>query len=140
VECIRTVEKLALKFRLTIESLPDKDFGEAEWFLRFPRGCCGETSELLSKYLMENGVKTEYVWGVHGNQSHAWLEYNSYVIDITADQFSDIKDRVVIKADKQWYSKFKRQSRKYSDFEIDNELNKVRLGTLYKNIISRINA
>lgn len=135
---IVTIEKLALSFRAAIESMITEEFGESTWFSRFPNGCCGDTSELLAKYFDDNGIRVEYVWGMHGNQSHAWIEYNDYVVDITSDQFSDIDERVVIKKDKQWYSKFKRQSRRYSNFEVDNKLNKERLSKLYKNITVRI--
>lgn len=136
---INIIEELTSKFRVAIESMTKGEFGKSEWFSRFPRGCCGDSSELLSKYLMENGIKAEYVWGMNDNQSHAWLEYNGYIIDITADQFPGIEERVLISTDKQWYSRFRRQVRKYSDFEIDNEFNKVRLSDLYKNITARIN-
>ncbi|NFL88076.1 hypothetical protein FDB24_16380 [Clostridium botulinum] len=111
MEDIRIVEGLVLKFRLAIENLTEKDFGESTWFHEFPKGCCGDTSELLSKYLMENGIVVEYVNGVHNIQWHAWIEYRGYVIDVTADQFPDISDKVVITTDKQWHSKFKRQTR-----------------------------
>lgn len=135
---IRTVEGLVLTFRLAIENLTEKDFGESTWFSEFPKGCCGDTSELLSKYLIENGIVAEYVNGVHNTQWHAWLEYMGYIIDATADQFQDIGDKVIITTDKQWHSKFKRQTRRYIDFEIDNKLNKVRLSKLYKSITVEI--
>ncbi|HCQ91681.1 MAG TPA: hypothetical protein DIU45_20725 [Clostridium sp.] len=61
-----------------------------------------------------------------------------YVIDATADQFPDISDKVVITTDKQWHSKFKRQTRRYIDFKVYNKLNKIRLNKLYKNIIDEI--
>lgn len=60
----------------------------------FPRGCCGYTSDLLQRYLRENGIKTRYVSGTYrdhstgDSQSHAWLELaDDTVVDITGDQF-----------------------------------------------------
>lgn len=135
---IRFIEEIALKFRLAVENLAPKDFDESTWFSKFPKGCCGDTSELLSKYLMENGIVVEYVNGVWNTQWHAWLEYMEYIIDITADQFPGIRDKVVITTDKYWHSKFNKQTRRYLDFEIDNKLNKVRLRKLYNNIIAKM--
>lgn len=135
---IRNVEGVVLKFRLAIENLTEKDFGESTWFSQFPRGCCGDTSQLLSKFLEENGIVTVFVNGVHNTQWHAWLEYMGYVIDATADQFSEISDKIVITADKTWHSKFMRQTRRNIDFEIGNRLNKIRLSKLYKNIMDEI--
>ncbi len=135
---IDTIWKLVLKFRLAIENLTENDYGESSWFSQFPKGCCGDTCELLSKYLFENGIEAEFVNGVNDFQWHAWLEYKGYIIDITADQFPEISDKVVIRLDKKWYSRFKRQTREYKDFEADDKLNVVRLGQLYKNIIEKI--
>jgi len=138
MEDIKEVEELALNFRLAIENMTEDDFIGSPWFSSFPRGCCGDASELLAKYFIQNGISVEYVWGMNKNQSHAWLEYMGYIIDITADQFLDINDKIVISKDKKWHSKFKRQSRRNSNFEIDNEINRERLGELYRNITARI--
>ena len=60
----------------------------------FPSGCCGYTSDLLQRYLAENGIDTRYVSGTYrdysanDSQSHAWLELaDGTVVDITGDQF-----------------------------------------------------
>ena len=76
-------------------------------FFDFPKGCCGDASELLGQFLLSKGVNTWYVSGVYYSdcdddemrmnmmQSHAWLSTKSpysgnyLIIDITADQFSD---------------------------------------------------
>ena len=86
---------LASKFRLAIEAaLADGRFSDEIVFSRFPRGCCGDSSDLLAQYLLENGIRTYYVCGTHyeddceNNQSHAWLlTEDEVIIDITADQF-----------------------------------------------------
>lgn len=56
---------------------------------------CGDTSDLLAQYLLDKGIKTDYVCGTYwgkpdGNgQSHAWLMVDKHIIiDITGDQFS----------------------------------------------------
>lgn len=40
----------------------DLDFDST--FRRFPNGCCGDTCDLLAEYLLQHGVKTNYVCGV----------------------------------------------------------------------------
>ena len=41
--------------------------------------------------------KIQCVTGKNANEKwHAWLEYNDLIIDITADQFNEIKDKVMI--------------------------------------------
>lgn len=82
---------LAEQFRKAIdEALESGDFEDDYNFSKFPYGCCGFTSDLLAKYLYENGIETLYMSGKHknNNQGHAWLEtYDGTVIDITRDQF-----------------------------------------------------
>jgi hypothetical protein len=65
-------------------------------FKTFPYGCCEYTSKIIGKILIEQGVTTikecytdGIIWdGKHKGKSHAWLETNTFIIDITADQFS----------------------------------------------------
>src|SRR5690606_15234832 len=59
-------------------------------FENFPSGACGDTTPLLGTYLIEQGFETfMYASGNKGNTTHAWLQLNSIVIDITADQFPE---------------------------------------------------
>lgn len=84
---------IALRFRTAIEKAFDTgEFVSDLVFRGFPCGCCGFTSDLLAKYLHEQGVETQYISGNYGygwtGRSHAWLvTYNGIVIDITRDQF-----------------------------------------------------
>lgn len=75
---------------------PYSSFSNAD----FPSGCCGDTSEVLQVILYNKlGIATEYVTGIHysaegtssisNGASHAWLEFDGIIIDITADQFND---------------------------------------------------
>ena len=87
------IYKLADRFRVAIDqALTAGDFDDDPDFRGFPTGRCGYTSELLAKWLHENGLETLYMSGQHGygwdSQNHAWLEtYDGLVIDITRDQF-----------------------------------------------------
>jgi hypothetical protein len=59
----------------------------------FPRGACGIASELFGRVLFElTGLQSSYVCG-HGHpdlapqQSHAWVDVEGFIVDITHDQF-----------------------------------------------------
>ena len=134
---IYKVKELARLIRVTIEKMDIEEFPNSSYFKDFPRGCCGDASNLLAKYLKENGFKTEYVCGMRGKQSHAWLEYMDLIIDITADQFPEIKDKVIVTKDRTWYSQFDSQSRHEGDFDGLESYNKRRLTSIYNNIIKR---
>lgn len=91
-----SLEELVHNFRKAIERAQDN--GETgEFFWKFPVGQCGNTSDMLAQYLIENKVgPIEYVNGTYyaddpndpdNHQSHAWLLVKGLVIDITCDQF-----------------------------------------------------
>jgi hypothetical protein len=79
------------------------------------------------------------VWGINNNgQSHAWLEYQGWILDITADQFEDINNKVMVTMDRTWHSQFKKQSREISNFKTFNNYIKNRLSVIYSNIKSNL--
>lgn len=72
----------------------------------FPVGCCGVASELFGHYLnTQYGLQAEYVWGELDRSSHAWLELDGLVIDITADQFTG-RDPIFVAIKDDWYAKW----------------------------------
>lgn len=93
----RRIRKLAIQFRTAIEmAKADGEFNSDFLFPQFPHGCCGDASDLLGQYLLENGIESYYVCGnryfddpEEGTQSHAWLLVEGLIVDITGDQFSD---------------------------------------------------
>ena len=86
---------IVVEFREAIEKAMSEGLFERDFcFNHFPRGCCGDATDLLGHYLLVHGIRTKYVCGNYygedeGNgQSHAWLLLNDEVIiDITGDQF-----------------------------------------------------
>lgn len=94
---MKEIEQLATKFRTAIDlALESGEFDSDSTFCRFPRACCGDTSDLLAQYLLRNGFKVDYVCGMYwgepneNGQSHAWLMVDDYIIiDITGDQFKE---------------------------------------------------
>lgn len=69
-------------------------------FNDFPAGSCADASELLG-YLMKMQGFGEYLM-VYGENSegvtHAWLESESELIDITSDQFASSNGEIIVKA------------------------------------------
>jgi hypothetical protein len=85
------------KIRNILESFERAEFHSGTSFYKclngFPAGCCGDTTNLLGLFLSQEHKKTcTYVsaqgLGKNRNLSHAWLVCDSYIIDITADQFN----------------------------------------------------
>ena len=72
----------------------------------FPRGSCGDVSELLGQYLSDSGLGA---WSYpNGTQSdpfftHAWVERDGLIVDITADQFPDTSEPVLLTTDRTWH-------------------------------------
>jgi len=135
---IEEIRKLSAELRNAITKMGPEELPNSSFLLRFPNGCCGDASNLLAKYLRENNIESQYVWGMKGEQSHAWLECCDLIIDITADQFPEIKEKILVTSDKSWHKNFKGQRRSDGDFEMFESYNKNRLKTIYKNILRRI--
>lgn len=119
------LKEYGLLFRKTIESMPISEFPQSWWFSNYPKGCCGDTCHLFSKFLKSKDIIVSYVWGMRKEQSHAWLEYDDIIIDLTADQFRGVKEKVIITRNKDWHCRFKICNREISDF-------------IYRNIASRL--
>jgi hypothetical protein len=82
-------------------------------FSSFPKQTCEYTSNLLGRFLAENGfADVQYVWGVRWpdawpkDESHAWLEICDVIVDITADQFPDGPAPVIVTRSHLWHSQF----------------------------------
>jgi hypothetical protein len=80
-------------------------------FRDFPHGSCGVASEALGYFLRAVlGIEAEYVhvatndFPRPGFCSHAWLEFQGIVIDITADQFGQAP--VLVTLDRGWHDRF----------------------------------
>ena len=86
----------------------------------FPNGACGDASYLLAKYFNKKGCgQFEYVLGerIPNFHSHAWLERNGIIVDITADQFESISSPVLVTTDRSWHTQFEEEYRHLADFE-----------------------
>lgn len=101
-----------MRFRNVIENnndcLPDhlKDF---------PAGCCSDVSDLLATHLSSEGFGDfdliSAQRGSYGDQenpfrTHAWLRQGNLTIDITADQFPDFQQPVLVSNSSPWHERF----------------------------------
>lgn len=76
----------------------------------FPKGSCGDASELLGQYLSDSELGTwDYRSGMQLDPalSHAWVERDGLIVDIMADQFPDVSEPVLLTTDGTWhYTRF----------------------------------
>ena len=92
---MENIQALITNFRRAIDiAKRNGEFDKDCSFSRFSNGCCGDASDLLGMYLLKHGVRSSYVCGnryfdgpEEGTQSHAWLDVNGWIADITGDQF-----------------------------------------------------
>lgn len=54
-------------------------------------------------------------WGQRGGDTHAWLEVNGRILDITADQFGEGCPAVWVPPDRRWHDAFKGGAAKEPD-------------------------
>lgn len=82
------LEKLATECRHLLEQAKPR-LRHLPSLADFPLGACGDASLVLAWYLRQHGL-TELIAYVCSNEipSHAWLEVEGWLVDITADQFS----------------------------------------------------
>lgn len=82
----------------------------------FPVGACGDASILLGQFFADRGLgEWFYVNGertaASGKQTHAWIERDGLVVDITANQFIEIDDPVLVTNAKDWHLQFAEDTR-----------------------------
>jgi hypothetical protein len=112
------IRLLASQFRVAIECALSTLSIE---FDGFPNGSCGEASMLLRTFLKEQGLGTfQYVSGKREGRTHAWLELNGLIVDITADQFSDCEEPVVVTSLSPFHESFQGTVRHEADYHIWN--------------------
>jgi len=102
----------------------------------FPRGACGDATLLLAKYLEEHGFGSfNYMLGSRNGHSHAWLQQGDLIVDITADQFPDVADPVIVTRQSDWHNKFQGEAQHVADYEVYDERTRAILGGAYDKVI-----
>lgn len=87
------LREAAATLKAALDSI-DSVHWERVYITRYPRGACGHCAELLAFYLNQRfGIVPDYVcaefYGEDGTRetSHAWLEWQGLILDISGDQF-----------------------------------------------------
>lgn len=111
----------------------------------FPRGSCGDAAVLLGTFLQENGFGIfDYVLGERGRQSnntwhsHAWVRQKQLIVDITADQFDDVDEAVIVTNSSIWHRRFRQKVLHPADYRIYDPYTKATLGNVYRQILQVI--
>jgi hypothetical protein len=107
---------LAARFRSALEQCPGEGLSAylEKRLARFPDQCCEIASLLLARFFRDQGfTQVACVQGVRDGTSHEWLEVDGFVVDITADQFADVDDPVIVSEVRElpWHSMFQVQRR-----------------------------
>lgn len=78
-------------------------------FMNFPAGCCGLFTNVFQKYLLNKGYKKIIrVRGIDSDEkSHAWLEFENKIIDLTINQFGYNYQSFIFDIDEPFYKKYK---------------------------------
>jgi hypothetical protein len=131
------IRAVAEAVRKVIESIPvdKRDIG----LKRFPSGACGHASVILGQYLTETlNIDFDYCSGIligeSDQTSHAWLQNDDFIVDITADQFDciDVKTWVTIKSN--WHKRFNGKALHKAKFEYYDKGALMPLEPFYLNI------
>jgi hypothetical protein len=110
-------------------------------FTDFPCGTCGDVSDILAEYLYTKGFENIlYVCGEYNGSSHAWLEMEGLAIDITADQFLDIQEKVLIQSPSIWHNKYKESSRRKAGYKDMNGMALHGVTVVHNEVLNQLNA
>ncbi|WP_010322926.1 hypothetical protein [Marinobacterium stanieri] len=111
---IDAISDAAANFRLVVE---EQYFSLGLESRSFPRGACGYMTHMLGAYLHDQGLGVfEYIGGERGFaindtwSTHAWLCGDGVIVDITADQFEDVDEPVIVTRKSKWHEKFRTKS------------------------------
>jgi hypothetical protein len=91
----------------------DKDDFHLEVLSLFPVACCEYSSMMLARFLIEekgyNIADISIIKGqsiVDKGQLHLWLKVNGVIVDITAGQFNEAENLIIIDEHGYWHNKF----------------------------------
>jgi len=106
---LKLIKKIAIKTNNTLLKIKNKNF----LFQDYPKGSCRFSADLLAIVYTNfnfNNIKIVYNGRNSNKQSHAWLEIESMIIDITCSQFTEWNDIFIGKSTK-WHQSFKKTKR-----------------------------
>jgi hypothetical protein len=136
------IHTIATAFRRAIESCDRASLPSS--FNAFPLGSCDDAAALLGRYFHEHGLEFLLVAGSRGSMargtwnSHAWLSRDRMIVDITADQYPEITETVLVTEDQSWHSQFRLAESRASWLEPKRGVDSYRLTAAYRQILSHI--
>jgi hypothetical protein len=144
---VQEIRSAAERFREAIER-SSWDLDRDRYFiLRNLRAMCKPAAMLVGKYLHEelSCQPIEFVsaqkWFANGSveRSHFWLEHKGLIVDISADQYPEIDQPVIVTGDRSWHETFTTQNRfPYSQVVNTNTVPKVY--ATYGHVLDTLNA
>lgn len=104
------LHKACLEFRNAIIKSSKENLSIG--FQSFPLGSCGDASLVLGFYLESKGLGVfDYVCGKRNGYTHAWLEKDGIILDITGSQFEDCNIDVYVGEKNLFYMSFEESFR-----------------------------
>jgi hypothetical protein len=142
---IARVRDIACRFRDALETHAAES---AHPGLRnFPRDSCADAVLLLGAYLLDAGLGTfEAVGGRFAtpgageSRTHAWLDRDGVIVDITADQFPDVTEKVIVTRDPAWHRRFHSNNRGVADFRRYDPATAAQLGAVYERVCQTLDS
>lgn len=132
---VEQIRREAAVFRAAILRCPR---GDLPTLKNFPDGSCGDAAILLGQYLFDRSLGLwQYAGGFRKTdlRSHAWLERAGLIVDVTADQFEDVEEPVLVTRDRSWHAQFvypePRHPARISDYDPGTQ---TRLRPIYERI------
>ena len=142
---VTELRDIAVRFRRALEEVGPSSTAPA--LRRFPHRSCADAVLLLGAYLHDQGFGPfDAVGGAFESEasadmeSHAWLERDGVIVDITADQFPDVTARVIVTRDPRWHQRFHTNNRGVADFRSYGPDVVAQLGPVYEEIVVRLRA
>jgi len=127
------------RFRYALETLDKRRVPLT--LAEFPLGSCGDVCEILAEHLKELGCGLfDYVMGIDDyGKTHAWLEQDGVIIDITADQFPGFSEKIYICKTGKFYEQFSVQERHKAGYSMLDEKSKTELEEVHVLIKTQMN-
>ncbi len=138
---VRAIRARAERFRGAIERCDRADLPPA--FRTFPLSSCGAVALLLGSYLADEGFgRFEFIVGdrrdATGWHPHAWLRQCCLTVDITADQFPEVSDRVIVSHASPWHELLTQSSDGVADYRIYDQESNDQLKGAYATILGSL--
>jgi hypothetical protein len=126
---------LAERFRRMVEAAPKELLPLT--FEAFPHGACGDAALLLGEYLKEHGeTGFSYVLAFRDGWSHAWLDRDGLIVDVTADQFEDAPAGVIVSRRSDWHATFAVRATNPTRLDRWDEVTAEGLWSAYKTVLT----